>query len=229
MKAIFLLIVCCVVSFQISAQKIVEVTEPISSDQELKLEFDFASDITVTSWNKNEVYVKATVDINNGEDNDKFEFKTKKGSGFISIESKINDLDKMYQNCTTIIIEDGDTTIINGDHNRFDIDFEVFMPSSLKLQLSTINGDVELIGISGPMEISTINGEVDLHLDPNQKADLEMSSINGTFYTNFDLDIKNRKDNLCKIGGDVHTQLNGGGRTIALETINGAIYLRKAK
>jgi hypothetical protein len=229
MKSIFLIILCSALFYQISAQKIVEESLSVSKDQEIKLDFDFATDIKVNSWNKAEVYVKAIVNLNDGKDNEKFHFITKKGSDFVSIESEIKDLDKMYQNCTTIIIEDGDTTIINGGHNHFDLNFEVFMPSSHKLNLSTINGDIELVGLSGPMEINTINGEIDLHLNPSQKADLEMSSINGTFYTNFDLDLEDRKDKLCRVGGNVHTQLNGGGKSIELETINGAIFLRKAR
>ena len=229
MKTIFSIIAFCLLFNIQYAQRIVEESMPLSNNQEVKLEFDFADDIKVYTWDKNEVYIKATVNINNGEDNDKFQFNTRKGSGYVSIESEIKDLDKMYGNCTTIIIKDGDTTITNGGHNKLDLLFEVFLPAKTELTLSTINGDIELKGLTGPLDISTINGEIDLHIPSSHKANIEMSTINGTMYTNFDLDLNDEKNNLCKIGGDVHTKLNGGGVNIDLETINGVIFLREAK
>jgi len=228
MKTIFSIIISYLLICNTFAQRIVEETLPLSKNQEVKLEFDFAEDIKISTWDKNEVYVKATVNINVGEDNDKFQFNTKKGSGFVRIESEIKDLDKLYGNCTTIIIEDGDTTIINGNHTKMDLLFEVFLPQKTELTLSTINGDIELQGLTGPLDISTINGEIDLHIPSSHKANIEMSTINGTMYTNLDIDLTEEKTNLCKVGGDVKTKLNGGGVSIDLETINGVIFLRKA-
>jgi len=229
MKTIFSILICCLLISQTFAQRIVEERMPLSQGQGVKLDFNFADDIKVNAWYKNEVYVKATVNINNGEDNDKFVFYTKKGSGYVSIESEIKDLDKMYGNCSTIIIEDGDTIIINGSGNQLDILFEVYLPANTELELSTINGDIQLKGLTGVLDISTINGEIDLHLNSSHKADLKMTTINGTMYTNFDLQFSDTKTNLRKIGGDINTKLNGGGVIIELETINGTIFLRKAK
>lgn len=228
MKIILTTIVSCLLVINTFAQRIIEESLPVSNNQEVKLEFDFADDIIVKTWDKNEVYVKATVNINDGKDNEKFEFHTKKGSGFVSIESKIKDLNKLYGDCRTIIIKEGDTTIINGNHTRLDLLFEVFMPAKTELNLSTINGDISIIGLVGPLDISTINGEIDLHVASSHKANIEMNTINGTMYTNLDLDLTDKKSNLCKVGGDVYTKLNGGGVKIELETINGTIFLREA-
>jgi len=227
MKTLTLIFVISLFSIHLSAQRIVEESLPVSSNQEIKLEFDFADDITVTSWDKQEVYVKATVNINDGKDNSKFKFISRKGSGYISIKSEIENLEKLT--CRTIIIEDGDTTFVNGRGADMDLSFEVFMPSNKELQLETINGDITIKGLKGPMDIKTINGEIDLYLESNQKADLAMSTINGTMYTNLDLEFSSNKGNICRIGGNVDTKLNGGGVDIDLETINGTIYLRNSK
>jgi len=227
MKTLTLILVISIFSIHLSAQRIVEESMPVSSNQEIKLEFDFADDITVTSWDKQEVYVKATVNINDGKDNSKFKFISRKGAGYISIKSKIENLEKLT--CRTIIIEDGDTTFVNGRGAQMDLTFAVFMPSNVELQLETINGDITIKGLNGPMDIRTINGEIDLYLDSNHKADLSMSTINGTMYTNLDLEFISNKNNICKIGGNVDTKLNGGGVDIELETINGTIYLRNSK
>ncbi len=227
MKTLFITIVVGMLSLQISAQRVVEETISLTKDQSIKLDFDFADNIIVKSWNKNEVYVKATVNINNNEDNENFKFITRKGSGYVSIKSGIENL--KHLSCQTIIIEDGDTTYISGMGAQMDIDFEVLIPTNSELSLETINGDIELHGRTGPVDINTINGEIDMFISANQKADLSLKTINGTMYTNLEMDFNQTKDNLCKVGGNVDTKLNGGGNKINLETINGTIYLRKAK
>lgn len=227
MKTLFITIVVGMLSLQISAQRVVEETISLTKDQSIKLDFDFADNIIVKSWNKNEVYVKATVNINNNEDNENFKFITRKGSGYISIKSEIENL--KHLSCQTIIIEDGDTTYISGMGAQMDIDFEVLIPTNSELSLETINGDIELHGLTGSLDINTINGEIDMFVSDNLKVDLSLRTINGTMYTDLDMEINQSKDNLCKIGGNVETKLNGGGKEVNLETINGTIYLRKAK
>ncbi len=64
-----------------TAQKLVEVRKPIDVSTNLELEFKFADDIVFHSWDKNEVLVKASVNINNNKDNDEFEFISDKNSG----------------------------------------------------------------------------------------------------------------------------------------------------
>ena len=227
MKTLFITIILGILSLHLSAQRVVEETMSLTKDQSIKLDFDFADNIIVKSWNKNEVYVKATVNINNNEDNENFKFITRKGSGYISIKSEIENL--KHLSCRTIIIEDGDTTYIGGMGAQMDFDFEVLIPTNSELNLETINGNIELHGLTGPLDINTINGEIDMFVSNNLKVDLSLRTINGTMYTDLDMEINQTKDNLCKVGGNVDTKLNGGGNKINLETINGTIYLRKAK
>jgi len=227
MKTLFITIVVGILSLHISAQRVVEENISLTKDQSIKLDFDFADNIIVKSWNKNEVYVKATVNINNNENNENFKFITRKGSGHVSIKSEIENL--KHLSCQTIIIEDGDTTYINGMGAQMDLDFEVFLPARSELSLETINGDIELHGLIGPLDINTINGEIDMFVSSNLKADLSLRTINGTMYTDLEMEISQTKDNLCKVGGNVDTKLNGGGNEVNLETINGTIYLRKVK
>jgi len=79
MKTLFITIVVGILSLHISAQRVVEENISLTKDQSIKLDFDFADNIIVKSWNKNEVYVKATVNINNNENNENFKFITRKG------------------------------------------------------------------------------------------------------------------------------------------------------
>lgn len=225
MKTLTTMILTLLIFTGLQAQRIVEESHPVDSNTEVHLEFDFADEINIQSWNKNEVYVKATVQLNDGELNEKFKFNVKKSKDYLYLESEIEDLKNMH--CQTIIIEDGDTTIINGIGTRIVINFEVFLPGGQELTVETINGDLVIKGMNGPLDLSTINGDIDLFIAENQGADLEMETINGTMYTDLDMQITNKKGSMCKVGGDVHTKLNGGGLAIQLSTINGTMFLRK--
>jgi len=227
MKTLLSIAILWLIVLQTNGQRTVEKKHTVSSNHKIHLEFDFADEINIQTWDKNEVYVKAIVNINEGENNDNFKFNVKEGSTFLSIESEIEDLDKIARECSTIIIEDGDTTFYSSNGAKMDLHFEVFLPDKLDTHVETINGDIQIKGLTGPMDISTINGEIELFIPYNLKADLNMETINGTMYTDLDLDIQNKKNNMCKIGGDIETKLNGGGSEINLSTINGVMYLRK--
>lgn len=227
MKTLILIPILLGFVLNIQAQRIVEERHEINSDQSLRIEFDFADDIIINKWDKNEVYVKATVTLNDGEHNDNFKFNVVKNSRSLSIVSEIEDMNKISRECSTIIIEDGDTTYINGNRVQWDLYFEVYIPDHIEFDVETINGDIALKGLSGPMEISTINGDIDLFIPKTLQADLTMETINGTMYTNMDLEILQKKEGLCRIRGDVESKLNGGGPEISLSTINGTMYLRE--
>lgn len=121
------------------------------------------------------------------------------------------------------------------------------------LEIKTNNGKIELLNITGPVvanttagdvkvvyssldqakpsAISVISGTIDVTLPANAKANLNMRSITGEMYTDFDLGQKTSKDGLPKVGGGhtIDATANGGGVEIQLKTISSNIYLRKQK
>lgn len=99
---------------------------------------------------------------------------------------------------------------------------------------SSTNGDIT-VRFSGPQtapsSISLINGALDVTLPAATKANLTMRSMSGEIYSGFELNTEKAPDELRRVGGG-HTisgSLNGGGAQMALKTINGDIFLRKAK
>lgn len=213
----------------INAQRIVEKTIPATKNKRIELDFQFADDIVINGWEKDEVYVKATVNINDGEDNDKFEFDVFEGSSFMKIESEIEDLKKISKKGYRIIIDGDDTIIKNDCHTQMALDFEVFIPANSELVIETISGNIDILGLENEMDVKTISGDIDLHVDEKIKADLSMSTISGSLYSNLDVNFNNRHANMYHVGGNVNAELNGGGIDIELETISGNIYLRKAE
>ena len=99
--------------------------------------------------------------------------------------------------------------------------------------LSTISGSINLKLGNLPKErsvsIACISGDIDISLAPTAGVDLQMHTVSGSIYTDFDLASKDKGD-MKRIGGNsnISTQLNGGGAKLTLANVSGNIYLRKS-
>ena len=98
------------------------------------------------------------------------------------------------------------------------------------LVLSTISGNVDVtfaeVAKDKPISIATISGEIDVTLPAKTPFNLEMQTISGNMYSDFEFPVNDKQ--LKKIGGSsVDTQLNGGGVDIKINNVSGNIYLRK--
>ena len=98
------------------------------------------------------------------------------------------------------------------------------------LVLSTISGDINVVlnGLNKdkPTSIASVSGNIDITLPAKTPANVEMGTISGNVYTDFDL--TNSKDKMQRIGGDnIKNSLNGGGAGLKISNVSGDIYLRK--
>jgi len=100
---------------------------------------------------------------------------------------------------------------------------------------NTTSGEVSVVYSSvnqeKPTAISSISGEIDVSLPASAKSNLNLRSITGEMYTDFDLGVKNSKNGMTKVGGNnnIEGATNGGGVEIQLKTISSNIYIRKQK
>lgn len=196
------------------SEKKVEETIKIGQGKILNLNFQFADEINVSTWDKQEVYVLATVNINDNEDNDKFELKVEQANGGVSIESVIKNMNenKDKKECNTF---------------SSDLNFEVKIPNNISLKLSTISGDIILKSFDKEMDINTISGFVDVTFPAETKANLKASTISGELFTNHQLEMKSDDNSHFKVGEKIDVEMNGGGVDIDLKTISGNVYIRK--
>ena len=113
-----------------------------------------------------------------------------------------------------------------------------------EVRAGTVNGSVDAVSAGGPVQASTVNGSVHAtmgRLDGNE--DLEFSTVNGTVVAEFTGDIDANID-LSTVNGRFQTDwpvtitgridpkhlratLGKGGRRIRLSTVNGNVELRK--
>jgi DUF4097 and DUF4098 domain-containing protein YvlB len=109
----------------------------------------------------------------------------------------------------------------------------------------SLNGAVTVsmtsVKSGSPMSFSSLNGTIDVTLPPNVAADFSMKTNRGEIYSDFDVKLKpaakpvveeadSKKGKYkVKTEGAVVGSVNGGGPEIKFTTLNGNIYIRKAK
>jgi hypothetical protein len=133
-----------------------------------------------------------------------------------------------------------------------------------EMEIGTLSGDVTLKGISGgvvansidgdvtavfksmpgdrPIAFSTVDGDIDLTLPASARATVTARNVDGSVYTDFELDtipgeVKRSERGAPGLGGvltgpggnTVSGKINGGGTSVQLRTVDGNIYIRKAK
>jgi DUF4097 and DUF4098 domain-containing protein YvlB len=75
---------------------------------------------------------------------------------------------------------------------------------------------------SGDLDCSTVNGSITVELPENANAEVRASTVNGGITSDFPLSVKGKWGPKTARG-----TLGSGGRNLDLETVNGAIRLRK--
>lgn len=206
------------------AQKVAEKHMPCTAGKLIVMNFQISDSIRIITWNKAEVYIRSTIDIDSNKDNEAYKLRYEEIGDNISINGKLE--------------TDGENGCGHNWHNnrncncccscQSQITHEIYIPEGADISVETINGNIVLSGNIAGIRAHTISGYIDLALSPVRKADMKMSTISGTLYSNFEF--PNSAGHLRHVGGNaLDTQLNGGGgKPIELETISGNIFLRKA-
>jgi len=104
---------------------------------------------------------------------------------------------------------------------------------------NTTNGNIEVVYTkmtrNKPNSIVSVNGFVDVTLPKSTAADLEMNTVNGEAYTDWDIQVDDDASSAMPLEManmnifNIEGTINGGGIPISIQSVNGDIYLRKGK
>ena len=213
------------------AQKIHQKTLTSNSKQRVNLDFKFANTIQVQAWDKPEVYVKVSVTVNNGRLNDALLVDFASDPEGINVKAdfdkqlarqgKREDCPDRQGNNTSNWDEGGDRYYL-----CYDIFYQVYLPRQADLRLETINGNVEIKELTGPVQAKSISGFVDMSWPKNKGADVAMQTISGEVYSDLDIAFQNKQDNPGPVGYLLKGKVKEGGSRLQLESISGNVYLR---
>jgi len=211
MKSTIIFTICWLVMAHTLAQTAIEKHINFSGKEKLILNIQIADSIRVHTWNKPEVFAKASVNINDNEDNEAYMTNFDEAGKDIRITATISDgYNREKKHCCMQTM----------------ITWELFIPEKTVFSIETINGDIMIEGVTTEINAKTISGFIDLALAANRKADLEMKTISGTLYTDLEINASSPENS---IPGVVRHKLNNGGDEVNLETISGDIFVRKSK
>jgi hypothetical protein len=205
---IIVLMWLCFASAQ--AQQIIEKHIDFSGKDLLSLKIQIADSINVQTWNKNEVYVKASVNINDNKDNEAYITSFDDEGKTVSVKANFKDnYFKGKKNCC----------------NETDIYWQIFMPEKTKFSVETINANITITGQTREMNVKSISGYIDLTEPSTRQANIDFSTISGRMYSNHAIALTKGQSGIPL---KINEKLNNGGDPIRLETISGDIFFRKS-
>ncbi len=210
MKTGTLLVVAWLCCGSIKAQQVIEKHMDFSGKESLSLKIQIADSIRILTWNKNEVYAKASVNINDNKDNEAYVISFDESDNSMTVDAKFKEkYFKGRNNCC----------------NNTDIYWQIYIPAKARFTVETINADVTITGETKEMKVKSISGYIDLAVPASKQANLEFSTISGTIYSDHVLSLNKHRSG---IPSEISIKYNDGGAPITLETISGDIFFRKS-
>ena len=210
MKTLCIAILIGAISHNVIAQKIIEKHINFSQKESVDLDIPITDSIRIQTWNKNEVFARASVSINEDKDNDVYLTKFDDSGNSVVITAEF---ESDYFN-------DSDDPV------KSSIYWEIYIPEKARFSIETINGNITIAGSTSEIDASTISGFIDLTVSPSKKADLTMGTVTGTVYSNHDFESTDYENTHST---KINSNMNGGGGPVKLNAISGDIYFRVEK
>lgn len=236
MKRIIFFIGLLLSMSNLSAQKKVTVNDGTNGIDEVYVHAKFADDIQIKQWNKKEVAVEATVNINDNEDNDHFSLKVDNIGGTYTVKSDYGDLFKKRQNWSRKSDDDGCRC-----NNTMEIEYVIYIPKNMSLSVKSISGNAMIESYVGDLEIDFVSGDIDVKKHSNKmrlktvsgdidvvitSATFDASTFTGGIYSDLDIDFERSKKR--NSGNNIRAKVNGGKADLHMKTVSGDIFLRKS-
>ena len=228
MKALYTIFTLLIAISAFGQAEVVEKTYPYTG-QELDVDLEFGTELTINAWAKNEILVKITYEVNEGENNEAVVLDLDDYTDRLSVDIELDER-KMRDARECCCEGDGKHYWSRGRGNQVcaEVKVEVWLPPQSDLYLETIIADVEIKGMYGDVEVETVTGDIDLTWDEDKGARVEMKTTTGDVYTNLKMDRKRDRGLSVISSHNLTGTIKGGDKEIMLKTVTSNIYLRKS-
>jgi len=246
MRLLFFLLALTTAALQPAvAQKILEKSVDIAKGQRLFLNLKQASIIRIRAGAGSKMTLKASVSINQNRLNDALLLRTEQSGEELKLTSEFDK--EMLRNaqpgdCPNGGSYYGDTYYVNGkddgvadrDGNRHTqvcatVEYEITVPADVNLRVYTLSGNIDVAGLTGPLEAKSLSGFVDVAWPAGQGAELALKTITGEVYTDQEIAFTSAPKKNPLVGYQLRGTLKGSGPLVKLESISNDVYFRKRK
>lgn len=225
----------------ITAQIQINKSFPTTKNQNISLKFDYPQLIKISTWDKDEVQISGTVNINDDENNDAFQIKESKEGNSLVIEVNVSGIDNLPRRITVHKGNEKLTFKTKEDYQQYcktngvtfntmsngvdiNIELEIKVPKSLKTQIDAKYGLVEVKNFGGEISVNATYGGIDATILEKNTGKLSAETYYGQIYSNLETKFAGKDSD------DFHTLVTttlGNGPQYSLESKYGNIYLRK--
>jgi DUF4097 and DUF4098 domain-containing protein YvlB len=119
-----------------------------------------------------------------------------------------------------------DASALPADAEAYTVNGGVSVKAGGNIRAETVNGGVEAAfgraDWTGQIHLKTVNGGIEVALPGDASAELRAETVNGDIETDFPVSVTGRFSKR-RLSGTI----GGGGRQLALSTVNGGIEIRK--
>lgn len=196
--------------------------------QPVEVDLALATSIEFKTWNKPLIQVDASIKTEDPKDAEKYKLEVREESGVIKIVSNSKEIFRDKE-CDELVFN---TT------NEADLNYVIYVPEDIKLEVSSIvgnvtsgylKGDIEINLVTGNINIEKFEGDLDLRTVtgkislPAKGSSFHATTVMGKIRADDDLKVE-KKDQF--LGEEIAFTLDGSRNNLKLETVTGDIVLQ---
>jgi len=212
-------------------------TYAVSSTAAVSLE-NVNGDVSIEVWDRDEVWVKAVKRASSPELLSKLQIDVAATDDSVRIDTdyqRTNDHGHRSVEYTLMVPRQArieDVELVNGDLSISGVEGGVEADCvNGGMEVRDVGGTIHLESVNGSIECSTgshlgnsvslsaVNGTIDLHLASGTSAHITAETVNGRLSNDLGFEVRKGK----YVGASMSGTIGGGGPTVELETVNGAI------
>ncbi len=165
--------------------------------------------VTVTGVRGNKVEIVATKKADNQDDLDNIEIEISNSANEVVVETEIGKSNSWF----------------SWGNNSGEVRYEVTVPADTELDsIDTVNGDVNISGVSGAVAAESVNGDIDVQ---DLVADATLGTVNGSIEASFKKLEGRQSVKAETVNGRVTVYLPGDADVkVSADTLNGSINAR---
>lgn len=222
----------------------IEKTYQLSANEKLSLDFEYPELVKISTWDKQEVLIKAKVLINNQDATEDFTLSENRSSNQLVISSHLKNKDKYENNYITVADDEDDDesvivsrngkTITIGDKGkryysgtRIEIEVEITLPKNAVVDVEAKYGMVEVLSAPKDLVVFAKYGGADVKIDEVGLKQLRATTSWGQIFSNLSSKLSITGDDMLGKSMRVEFDSSKGANSVKVESEYGNVFLRK--